>query len=137
MPGNMIYSNAMTHWLSRMRCTTAFIQDGAVRNAPSLSSRRASLLEASASWSTYHYRLTHFSRRGHGDLYAGRSKADVESERGPQNELGIKDNTEAPPTKVAKVDRNVSPVPNVFTVTKTPGSYWFEDLLLGCIGMKQ
>ncbi|SHO77068.1 Similar to S.cerevisiae protein URH1 (Uridine nucleosidase (uridine-cytidine N-ribohydrolase)) [Malassezia sympodialis ATCC 42132] len=76
-------------------------------------------------------------RRGHGDLYAGRSKADVESERGPQNEHGVLDDTEVRPVKIAKVDRNASPVPNVFTVTKTPGSHWFEDMLLGCIDMKQ
>lgn len=77
------------------------------------------------------------SRRGHGEEYAGRSKADVESERGPQNEHGIMQQAEIRPVKVAKVDRDVPPVPNVFTVTKTPGSYWFEDLLLGCLDMKQ
>ena len=87
-------------------------------------------------------------RRQHGEEYGGRNKADVEAARGPQDEHALPTTTTTPSKRKADADDGEQgakeqknrdaplPLPHIDVVTQTPGSAWFEDLMLGRLGLK-
>ena len=75
-------------------------------------------------------------RRQQGEEYDGRNKAEVEAERGPKNEYGLSSSSTTPAKRKADDKPVTPPVPTTRVVTKTPGSAWFEHLMLGRLGMQ-